>query len=163
MMAGQDALDGVIEILNECLTAELTAINQYFLHGELCRSWGYNKLYGVQRKNAIEEMKHAEVLMERILYLNGLPNVQRIGNVKIGESVPEQFDLDLALEKNAIERLNAGIQTCRESGDNGSRLLLETILADEERHLDWLEAQLVLIEKVGEQNYLAQQMGTEGE
>lgn len=158
-MPGEDAAQGVIQVLNECLTAELTAINQYFLHAELCHSWGYDKLHGIQRKNAIEEMKHAEILIERILYLNGLPNVQRLGNVKIGETVPEQFKVDLDLEKSAVERLNNGIQTCRGTGDNGTRMLLETILADEERHIDWIEAQTDLIEKLGEQNYLAQQIG----
>lgn len=148
----------VIELLNDVLTAELTAINQYFLHGEMCRNWGYTKLYAFIRKESIDEMRHAEQLMERILFLEGMPNVQRLGKINIGETVLEQMKCDLALEREAVGRLNRGIAVCVETGDNASRALLEKILGNEEEHVDWLEAQLSLIEQVGEPNYLAQQI-----
>jgi bacterioferritin len=157
-MADQAMNQEVVAVLNDALTAELTAINQYFLHAEMCRHWGYSKLYDFIRKNAIEEMKHAEELMERILYIGGLPNVQRLSPIQIGETVLEQFKVDLDLEKVAVDRLNKGIETCRAAADNGSRMLLERILADEEAHIDWLDAQLEALKKVGEQNYLAQQI-----
>lgn len=148
----------IIEILNDVLTAELTAINQYFVHAEMCRNWGYQKLYGYIRKEAIEEMKHAEQVMERILFLDGIPNVQKLSKINVGETVLEQFKSDLALELLAIPRLNDGLEHCRATGDNGTRSLLERILVNEEEHVDWLEAQLTLIEQVGEANYLAQQI-----
>ncbi|HVE70156.1 MAG TPA: bacterioferritin [Thermoanaerobaculia bacterium] len=148
----------VIEILNEVLTAELTAINQYFVHAEMCENWGYDRLLHVIRKESIEEMKHAEALIERVLFLEGIPNVQRLWNIRIGENVLEIFKADLALELEALPRLNEGIETCRELGDNNSRHLLEEILEDEEEHVDWLEAQLSLIEQVGLQNYLSEQI-----
>jgi bacterioferritin len=148
----------VIEILNEVLTAELTAINQYFVHAEMCENWGYERLLKIIRKESIDEMKHAEALIERVLFLEGIPNVQRLGKINIGENVPEILKVDYALEMEALPRLNAGIETCRELGDNNSRHLLESILEDEEKHVDWLEAQLSLIEQVGVQNYLAEQM-----
>ncbi len=153
--------DPVIKVLNDVLTAELTGINQYFLHGEMCRQWGYQRLYKVIRKESIDEMKHAEKLMERILYLRGVPNVQRLGKINVGETVPEQFKSDRALEAEAVERLNAGIALCVEKGDNGTRHLLEEILESEEEHLDWLDSQIELIGQVGEQNYLAQQIREE--
>lgn len=149
----------IIDILNEILTAELTAINQYFLHAELCRHWGYNKLHGKIYAESIDEMKHAQTLMERILYLDGMPNVQRLGKVSIGETVPEIFKADLAMEHEAIPRLNRAIELCRTEGDNGTRVILDAILASEEEHADWLEIQIALIEKIGEAQYLAQQMG----
>ncbi|HUR81820.1 MAG TPA: bacterioferritin [Thermoanaerobaculia bacterium] len=148
----------VIEILNEVLTAELTAINQYFVHAEMCENWGYERLLHIIRKESIEEMKHAEALIERVLFLEGIPNVQRLWNIRIGENVHEIFKSDLALELEALPRLNQGIETCRELGDNNSRHLLEEILEDEEEHVDWLEAQLSLIEQVGLQNYLVEQI-----
>ncbi len=148
----------VIEILNEVLTAELTAINQYFVHAEMCENWGYERLLKIIRKESIDEMKHAEALIERVLFLEGIPNVQRLGKINIGENVPEILKVDYALEMEALPRLNAGIETCRELGDNNTRHLLESILEDEERHVDWLEAQLSLLEQVGVQNYLAEQM-----
>ena len=152
----------VIAVLNEVLTGELTAINQYFLHAEMCRDWGYERLYTVIRKESIDEMKHAEILIERILYLKGLPNIQRLGKIRIGETVEEQFRSDLALENEAIPRLQRGVELCTEVGDHGSRQLLDSILASEEEHADWLEAQLELIEQVGVQNYLAAQIRPEG-
>jgi bacterioferritin len=148
----------VIEVLNDTLTAELTAINQYFVHGEMCENWGYDRLHHEIRKHSIEEMKHAEHVIERILFLEGIPNMQRLGKVNIGESVAEQFRLDLGLELEAVERLNKGITVCNEAGDNNSRHLLEEILEDEEEHIDWIESQLSLIEQVGIQNYLAEQI-----
>ena len=151
----------VIEILNEVLTSELTAINQYFVHGEMCENWGYARLHHVIRKHSIGEMKHAEELIERVLFLEGIPNVQRLGKINIGESVEEILKSDYALEREALPRLNQGIELCRELGDNNSRHLLEEILHEEEEHVDWLEAQTSLIQQVGLQNYLAQQIGEE--
>ena len=145
----------VIAALNDILTAELTSINQYFLHAEMCKDWGYETLYAHNRTEAIDEMKHAEELIERVLYLKGLPNVQRLGKISIGESVPEQLRLDQNMEEEAVERLNAAIAVCRDKADNGSRELLEKILVDEERHLDWLESQQDLIEQMGLENYLS--------
>jgi len=153
----------VIDLLNEVLTAELTAINQYFVHAEMSDNWGYEHRYHQVRKEAMSEMKHAEKLIERILYLEGIPNVQRLGKILIGETVAEQLKSDLALEHDAIVRLNTGIQTCREVGDNGSRLLLEEILESEEEHVNWIEAQLALVAQVGEANYLAEQIRKEDE
>lgn len=148
----------VIEILNDVLTAELTAINQYFVHGEMCDNWGYDRLHDAIRKHSIGEMKHAEEVIERILFLEGIPNMQRLGKINIGENVPEQLRLDHALEVDAIKRLNEGIEACRTADDNNSRHLLEEILEDEEEHIDWIESQLSLLEQVGVQNYLAQQI-----
>jgi bacterioferritin len=150
--------DKVIELLNEVLTAELTAINQYFIHARMCQNWGYARLAKKIRHESIDEMKHADELMGRILYLEGLPNVQRLGKINVGQTVPEQLKLDLEVEKQAITRLNSFIETCRSLGDNGSRELLEEILHGEEEHADWLEAQLHLIGQVGEANYLAEQI-----
>ena len=152
----------IIKRLNEVLTLELTAINQYFLHAEMCGDWGFSKLYKVIRAESIDEMKHAEKLIERILFLDGLPNVQRLGKITIGETVKEQLELDLALEERAIPILNAGIQQCRDEGDNGTRALFEEILVDEERHVDWLESQLELMRQIGVENYLAQQVEQQG-
>lgn len=151
----------IIEILNDVLTSELTAINQYFVHGEMCENWGYARLQHVIRLHSIGEMKHAEAVIERVLFLEGVPNVQRLGKINIGENVEEQMKVDLALEMDAVQRLNKGIETCREIGDNNSRHLLEEILEDEEEHIDWIEAQIDLIKQVGIQNYLAQQIKKE--
>jgi len=148
----------IITLLNDILTGELTAINQYFLHAKMCANWGYDRLAKLVRKESIDEMIHAEEIIDRILYLGGVPNVQRLGKVTIGENVREQFELDLATEMTALKRLNTGIQLCREEGDNGTRVLLDKILTHEDEHVDWLEAQLELIEQVGEQQYLAQQI-----
>jgi len=148
----------VVDLLNQVLTNELTAINQYFLHAEMCQNWGYERLYKKIREESIDEMKHAEELIERVLFLEGMPNVQRLGKITIGETVEEQLKLDLALEKQAIPLLNDGIALCRAESDNGSADLLEDILEDEEEHVNWLEAQLTLVEQVGIQNYMAEQM-----
>jgi bacterioferritin len=149
----------VIEILNDVLTAELTAINQYFIHAEMCENWHYQRLAKHIRKESIEEMKHAEELIERVLYLEGVPNMQRYMRITVGKSVPEQHHFDLDLERDAVARLNRGLEVCRSKGDNGSRMLLEKILGDEEGHIDWLEAQIQQIQDMGLENYLAQQIG----
>ena len=151
----------VIALLNQVLKAELTAINQYFLHAEMCENWGYYKLAGITRKESIEEMTHAEKLMERILYLEGTPNMSDYFKINIGPGVEQQFKNDLQLEYDAVKRLNDGIKLCVQAGDNGSRDLLQGILNDEEHHIDWLEAQLGVIKEIGIQNYLTQQMGEE--
>ena len=148
----------VIKLLNQVLKAELTAVNQYFLHAEMCHNWRYEKLYGYVRKESIDEMKHAEILMERILYLEGTPNMTDYFKINIGPTVEQQFKNDLQVEYEAVDRLNEGIKACVAAGDNGSRELLEKILVDEEQHVDWLEAQLHAIEEMGIQNYLAQQL-----
>ena len=151
----------VIDLLNEVLTNELTAINQYFLHGRMCENWGYERLWKKIRAESIDEMKHADRVIERVLFLEGLPNVQRLGAVSIGQTVEEQLQLDLALERRAIPVLNRGIELCRAAGDNGSAELLEDILEDEEEHANWLEAQLTLVAQVGLQNYLTEQIKDE--
>ena len=148
----------VIALLNECLTAELTAINQYFVDAKMCENWGYERLAARFREDSIDEMRDAEALVDRILYLEGMPNFQRLGTVAVGETVGEKLAAALALEVAAVERLNRGIATCMESGDHGSRDVLQAILRGEEEHADWLEAQLGLIAQLGEANYLAQQL-----
>ena len=148
----------VVDALNEILTSELTAINQYFIHYKMCENWGYKRLAKKKRDESIEEMKHADALIERVLYLEGVPNLQRLGKVNVGQTVPEQFRLDLEVEKSAVKALNAAIELCRSLGDNGTRDLLEQMLRDEEDHANWLEAQLTLIQQTGESNYLAQQI-----
>jgi bacterioferritin len=153
----------IIDLLNRVLTAELTAINQYFIHARMCENWGYERLWKKIRAESIGEMKHADELIERILYLDGIPNLQRLGKVNVGENVPEQLRLDLDVEKEAIKMLNEGIEQARTAGDNGSRDLLEDILEGEEEHANWIEAQLTLIAQVGEQNYLSQQIKEEEE
>jgi len=145
-----------IEFLNEQLTAELTAINQYFLHAKMQENWGYPKLAAFTRHESIDEMKHAEILTDRILFLEGLPNYQRLFELNIGESVPEQFRCDMIIEQAAITRLRNGIEYMRSIGDVTSAKIFEDILADEEHHVDYLETQLELIDKLGEQLYLAQ-------
>lgn len=148
----------VIEVLNEILTAELTAINQYFVHAKLCESWGLAGLAQRLRGDSIDEMKDADAVMDRILYLEGMPNMQRLGSVSIGETVPEQMQVDLALEQAAIERYNRAIRTASDAGDNGTRELLEGLLLGEEAHADWIGSQLDLIASVGLENYLATQI-----
>ncbi|MBK6683057.1 MAG: bacterioferritin [Deltaproteobacteria bacterium] len=148
----------VIDLLNEVLTGELTAINQYFVHARMCQNWGYERLWHKIRAESIDEMKHADELIARILYLEGVPNLQKLGKITVGETVPEQLELDRKLEKAALKLLNDGLELCRNEGDGGSRALLEKILVDEEHHADWLESQLELIKQIGEANYLAQQI-----
>ena len=151
--------DEVIKVLNEVLTSELTAINQYFIHAKMCEDWGFQRLAAKKKEESIEEMKHADAVIARILFLEGVPNMQRYFPVNVGEDAIEQHKLDLELEYDAVKRLNAGIATCRDLGDNGTRELLEMILHEEEEGIDWLEAQLHLIESIGRERYLSEQIG----
>jgi bacterioferritin len=153
--------DEVVQVLQDVLCAELTAINQYFIHARMCENWRYQKLAEHSRKESIEEMKHAQLLMDRILYFDGAPNMQKYMKINVGGTVSEQHQFDLQVEKDAVARLNAGIELARTKGDNGTRALLEEILKAEEEHIDWLEAQLHQIQEIGVENYLAQQV--EGE
>ena len=148
----------IIELLNEVLTGELTAINQYFLHARMCKHWGYKVIAEKMYKESIEEMKHASVLMDRVLFLEGLPNLQRLGKLRIGETVPEQLEADLALEMEAIPKLRSGIKLCSDLHDHGTRDILEQILESEEEHVDWIETQLSLIKELGRENYLAEHL-----
>ncbi len=148
----------VIEALNEILTGELTAINQYFVHAKMCKNWGYDRLAAIMRSESIDEMKHADLLIDRILYLEGLPNLQRLGKVNVGQTVLEMLKNDLAIEHTAIPNLKKSITICSEASDFASRVLLEQILVSEDAHTDWLEAQLELVKQIGEANYLAQQI-----
>ncbi len=154
--------DKVIELLNQVLTNELTAINQYYLHARMCDNWGYDRLWHKIRDESVDEMKHADKVIERVLYLDGLPNVQRLEKINVGQTVEEMLRLDFDLEKQAIPVLNRGIALCRDESDNGSAELLEDILEDEEEHANWLEAQLILIQQMGLQFYLAEQIKKEG-
>lgn len=146
----------VLKLLNEQLTSELTAINQYFLHSKMQDSWGFTEVAAHTRKESFEEMQHAEKITDRILLLNGLPNYQRLFSLRVGQTLREQFESDLAVEYEVAERLRPGVLMCREKQDSTSAYLLETILADEEEHIDYLETQLELMDKLGEQLYLAQ-------
>ncbi len=149
----------IIKLLNDVLTAELTAINQYFVHAKMCDNWGYKRLAEYIRHESIDEMKHAEMLVERILFLEGVPNLQRLSSLRVGETVREQFVNDLAVEHEALARLNEGIATAVGLGDNGTRAMLEGILTSEEEHADWLETQLSLMDSLGDNAYLAEQLG----
>ncbi len=150
--------DQIIEALNAVLTAELTAINQYFVHHKMCENWGYQKLSKKKYEEALEEMKDADNVIDRLLYLDGVPNMQRLSPVRVGEDPVEQHKLDLAVETEAIERLNEAIALCRERGDNGTRELFEEILKGEEESADWLEAQLHIVDEIGKERYLAEQI-----
>jgi bacterioferritin len=154
MMKGNER---IIAKLNERLKDELAAINQYFLHAEMCEDWGFLKLHEIIEKRAIEEMKHAEALIARILFLEGMPTVSELGAIKIGKSVEQQFHNDASDEKEAVDGYNEGVRLATEVGDNGTKELFESLLRDEEEHLDWIEAQMDLIEQAGLQNYLSQQ------
>jgi bacterioferritin len=151
----------VIALLNEGLKEELTAINQYFLHAEMCENWHYAKLGGFIQKQSIDEMKHAEALIERILFLDGAPTLTEPMQLTVGRNVKEQIESDLKLEIGAVAMYNAAIQTCRQEGDNASAELFERLLKDEEQHVDWLEAQQHLIEEIGYERYLSQQIREE--
>ncbi len=148
----------VLDLLTEVLTNELTAVNQYFLHARIAENWGYQRIFKKLREESIDEMKDADALIERVLFLDGLPNLQRLGKVNVGENVPEMFRVDLQLERDAIAVLNQGIEQCRRAGDNGSADLLEDILEGEEEHANWIEAQLTLVAQVGVAGYLAEQI-----
>lgn len=146
----------VLRLLNEQLTSELTAINQYFLHSKLQDNWGFTELAAHTRAESFDEMRHAERITDRIIILDGLPNYQRIGSLRIGQSVREQFEADLAIEYEVLERLKPGVVMCREKQDSTSAFLLEEIIADEEQHVDYLETQLELMNTLGDQLYLSQ-------
>jgi len=149
----------ILEALNELLTAELTAINQYFIHAKMLKNWGYRRLADHKRKESIEEMRHADEVIERILYLDGTPNMQRLNPVRVGEDPVEMHQLDLTLEMEAVARLNGSIALATAVGDGGSRQLFERILREEEEAVDFLETQLNLVKDLGKEHYLAQMMG----
>ena len=151
----------IIELLNQVLTMELTAINQYFLHARLANHWGYQRIGKTIYAESIDELKHAQELVDRILFLDGHPNLQKLNALTIGETIPEALTADLELEKQAIPILKKGIGLCYEKLDHVSRELLEKILHDEERHVDWIETQLGMIKDLGLQTYLAQQIHQE--
>jgi bacterioferritin len=148
----------IIDLLNDVLTGELTAVNQYYLHGAMCLNWGYKGLGKKIRAESIDEMKHADKLIERILFLDGLPNLQKLNKLSIGTTVVEILKNDLAFELGTVPKLNQGMQTCRDAGDNGSEDLLRHILVESEEHVDWLESQLELVKQMGEAHYLSQQI-----
>ena len=151
----------VIAELNEALKEELTAINQYFLHAEMCENWKYTRLADHIKKQSIDEMKHAEVLIERILFLDATPNMTELMQLSIGQNVKEQLESDLKLEIAAVAQYNRAIQIARDEGDNASRELFERLLKDEEEHVDWLEAQVHQIREIGYERYLSQQIKDE--
>lgn len=148
----------IIEALNAVLTAELTAINQYFIHHKMSENWGYKRISAHKRGESIEEMRHADEVIARILYFDGIPNMQRLNPVMVGESVVEMHELDLQLEYDNVKRLNDAIALCLEKKDGGTRELLERILVEEEEAVDYLEAQLGLVKELGKERYLAEQM-----
>ena len=148
----------VLDALNEILTAELTTINQYFVHAKMLENWGFDHLAEKIRDESIEEMKDADKVISRILYLDGVPNMQRLDPVRVGETPLEQLELALVTETEAIARYNQAVELARTEGDNGTRELLEDLLVGEEEHADWLEAQLELVRQVGVENYLSQQI-----
>ncbi len=148
----------IIEILGEVLAAELTAVNQYFIHAKMNQNFGYLKLAAYMRQESIGEMKHADVVIERILYLDGVPDLQRYMKIKVGKNIEEMLQNDLEVEYSAVERLNRGIEITTRLKDNGTRELLEKILISEEEHIDWIEAQRTIIKDIGVSNYFAQQL-----
>ncbi|HWP58749.1 MAG TPA: bacterioferritin [Candidatus Acidoferrales bacterium] len=152
----------VIKALSDVLRKELTGINQYFLHAKMCENWGYQALHERVWKESLEEMKHAEELVERIVFLESVPNLGAYDKILVGETVKQQLENDLALEQAALETLKTGIKTCLEANDNASRELLEHILIEEEKHVEWIEAQLHQIKEIGYENYLAQQIHKKG-
>ncbi len=153
----------VIEVLNQALTVELTAINQYFCQARMCKNWGFHKLAQKHYHESMGEMKHATMLIDRILFLEGVPEIARYDVIRVGSDVKEQFENDLQLEMKGANHYNHAIQVCVQHGDNGSREIMEPILLESEEHIDWLEAQLGLIQAVGLQNYLQEQIGSEEE
>ncbi len=153
----------VIEFLNEALTAELTAINQYFAHSKLCENWGWGRLAAKYREESFEEMRDAETLIDRIILLDGMPNLQRIGSVRVGETVKEQLDLDRELELAAIERYRRGVVLALEEGDPGTREMLEKLVVGEEGHLDWIDTQLSMNDDIGIELYTQHQIGDDAD
>ena len=155
------AKQGVVNLLNKILTEELTVINQYFLHAKMCDNWGFERLEHKVKERSFSEMKDADKIIEHILYLEGLPNVQRLGTVKIGETVPEQLKSDLAKEKEMVKLLTEAIEHCTKVGDYTTRHILEDMVKDEDEHIDWIETQLETIKQVGLENYLSEQIKKE--
>lgn len=153
----------VIEALNAALTIELTAINQYFCQAKMCQNWGYLKLGAKHYEESMGEMKHAEIIIDRILFLEGVPEIARYDVIRVGNNVQEQFEHDLKLEMKGVNTYNAGVELCQKLGDNGTRELMERILIESEEHVDWLETQIGIIAEVGLQNYLAQNLYGEAE
>ena len=151
----------VIEALNRALTIELTAINQYFVQAKMCKNWGLMRLYRKHWEESMGEMKHADMLIDRILFLEGVPEIARYDVIRVGTDVPEQFQYDLALESSGVKAYNAAVTLCIAENDGGSRDLLEKILVESEEHVDWLETQIDLIARLGLQNYLMTQVGEE--
>lgn len=149
----------IIDALNDGLTIELTAINQYFVQAKMCENWGLRKLGAKHYAESIGEMKHAEKLIDRIIFLDGVPEIARYDVIRVGTDVKEQFENDLQLEKKGVDAYNAAIALCIKENDAGSRALLDTILVESEEHVDWLESQLDLIDKMGIENYLTTQVG----
>jgi bacterioferritin len=156
------AKEGVIELLNKILTADLTAINQYFVHAKMCENWGYERLHQKVRERSFDEMKDAEELIEHILYLEGVPNMQRLATVQVGETVPEQFKVDLKAEQDMLKMLTESITHCAKVGDYTTRHMLEDMAKDVDGHIDWIEIQLETIKQVGLENYLSEQIKKEG-
>jgi bacterioferritin len=152
------AKEGVVDLLNQILTVDLTAINQYFIHAEMCRNWGYERLHHKLRDSSFTEMKDAQRIIEHLLYLEGMPNLQRLGTVRVGENVQEHLQLDLEAERSAVSLFATSIAHCARVEDYTTRNILEEMIRDEEEHVDWLETQLETISQVGLQNYLAQQI-----
>jgi len=152
------AKPGVLELLNRILTNELTTINQYFIHAEMCHNWGFARLASKLRELSIEEMRDAQHLIQHILYLQGVPNLQRIGTVRVGESAAEHLQLDVTQETEAVATLNEAVAHCAQVGDFTTRNILEEMVRDEETHLDWLETQIETIRQIGVENYLSQQL-----
>lgn len=155
------AKEGVIDLLNKILTAELTAINQFYVHARMCENWGYERLYHKIRDRSISEMKDADELIDHILYLEGVPNMQRLGTVSVGETVPEQFKADLKAEQEMVKLLTDAITHCVKVGDYTTRHKLEDMVKEEEEHIDWLETQFDTIKQVGLENYLSEQIKKE--
>ena len=156
------AKEGIIELLNKILTADLTAINQYFLHAKMCENWGYERLHHKVKERSFDEMKDADELIEHVLYLEGVPNVQRLGTVHVGETVPEQFKTDLQAEKEMLTLLTEGIVHCAKVCDYTTRHMLEDMAEDVDEHIDWIETQMETLKQVGLENYLSEQIKKEG-
>jgi len=152
---------GVIDLLNRILTANLTAINQYFIHTKMCEHWGYERLHHKVRQRSFDEMRDAEVLIAHILYLEGVPNMQRLGTVTVGETVPEQFEADLVSEKEMLTLLTEGVTHCAQVEDYTTRHMLEAMVQDVDKHIDWIETQQELIRQVGLERYLSEQIKKE--
>ncbi len=155
------AKEGIVDILNKILTEELTVINQYFLHAKMCKNWGYERLHHHVLDRSYGEMKDAQVVVDHILFLEGLPNMQRLGTVKIGETVTEQLKADLDKEKGMVKLMSEGVKHCTKVGDFATRHMLEDMIQDEEEHIDWIETQLETIKQTGLQNYLSEQIKKE--